>query len=78
MFGMVELAKRLDFDLEAVAKTLFLGQGGGEKFDGGRLARLVMHALVDRPHAAAAQLADDPIRSEPFDFHEQKVASGSG
>ncbi len=69
---MVELAEGLDLGLEADAEALFLGQAGGEQLDGGRLARLAMDALVDRAHAAAAELADDLIGAKPFDFHAAK------
>ena len=48
----VELAQGLDLGLEADAKILFLGHAGGQQFDGGRLARLAMHALIDRADPA--------------------------
>ena len=77
--GVVEFAERFDLGLEAAAKTLLLGQGGREEFDGGRLARLAVDRLVDRSHAAAAKLADDLIGTKPFDFHERGVrGQGSG
>ena len=73
---MVELAKRLDLGLEADAKAFFLGQGGGEKLDRGRLARLAVNAFVDRAHAAAAELADNLIGPKPFDVHGRDEGLG--
>ena len=52
---MVELSQRLDLGLETVAEIGLLGHVGGQQFDGGRLARRVIDAQVDRAHAAAAE-----------------------
>ena len=75
---MVELAKRLDLGLEPDAKAFFLGQGGGEQLDRGRLARLAVNAFVDRPHAAAAELADNLIGPKPFDVHGTESNAPAG
>ena len=58
---MVELSQRLDLGLETVAEVGLLGHVGGQQFDGGRLARRVVDAHVDRAHAAAADSADDSV-----------------
>ena len=66
---VIQLPQGLDLGLEPLAESLFLGQGGGEELDGRRLVRFEVHPLVDGPHAAAAQLAYDPVWSELLDFH---------
>ena len=70
--GVAQLAERFDLGLEAGAEPLFSGQRGREQLDGGRLAGLAVDRLIDRAHAAPAELADDLIRSEPLDFHKNK------
>ena len=51
---MIELSQGLDLGLETFAEVGLLGHVGGQQFDGGRLARRVIDAQVDRAHAAAA------------------------
>src|ERR1043165_3997131 len=59
---MFELAQRLDLTLESLQEAHFLGQLGGEDFDGGLASAQLFLGEIDVPHAAAAKLAkQDPI-----------------
>ena len=69
---MIELSQRLDLGLETLAEIGLLGHFGGQQFDGGRLARGVIDAHVDRAHAAAADSADDSVGAEARGKHGRR------
>ncbi len=64
-----QLAKRFDLDIEASAKVRVRGQRGGQHLDGRRFARIDIDARVHRAHAAAANLAVDPIWAKLLGLH---------
>ena len=67
--GMVELAERLDFRLEAVAEVGLVHERLGQQLDGRRLAGFGMDPLIDGSHAATAEFLADDIGSQPLDLH---------
>ena len=60
--GMFELAQGFDLALEALQEADFLGQLGGEHFEGGLPTSQLFLGEIDAPHAAAAELLED----DPF------------
>ncbi len=67
--GMVQLAKRLDFGLEALAEALFLGQPSRQYLDRRRLVGIDVHTAIHCPHAPPAKQSDDAIRTQLLGIH---------
>jgi hypothetical protein len=72
---MQQALERLDFNLEALAEALVIGQVRRKHFDGRPLAGGVVHADIDRPHAAAAERFFQAIRAKAFEWHATIVGN---
>jgi hypothetical protein len=66
--GMLELAHGLHFPIEAGYQLRILHGGGREDFKGHELVEFRVQGLVDRTHAAMAQLFQKPVFAELTQF----------